>query len=695
MLTSADSIKIQRAIAAADFVAKPEQSFIAIFAALDEIDSPVSQEDSTTREVVRAADVNDIQTLNYLRRMVNFTRAAFIALNGVGAEEDTINGTKAGIKTLLLSTLEGASSLSETSLVQYFNQMMAHLRQYNIDTKAVIKCEHLAAWDHPKDKTLKAHNSAAGADLTDTPINIKPVEALQKHYGFLNGLAEKNKDTTVPNWFQQLKKVEQQFLIRERERILSGEIGPSIPTLRRIPGLANTGVHQGVYTGKLRTLTNKVTRHGTLSHYGIKDATERFEATRDFSISFAEHMKHEADDTFEAFWSEDARNNAETLGIKPSVAEVSFMSVIDFGQQVGIARRAAAHRIREGAKRRGYDVGESSTAPTATMTTTYNAEAGEAKLDSYIPKTSDELAKKFSPARGLMGSENNRPMKVENVASYGYGVLYANKEDAGKYDFYYLNMTVNDARGYTSKTFTKTETQVCMQKAIHQFGQIKKALAEKYGKNMRQAFASETAFEKFKMAQQAKETLQSLQGKFGHEDLNAFPEEKRLHNERNPELFADCCFAVIIQAMGGEVSASCKSSKDRTGLFLIGLDAVHAFYAQHGAMPDITNDKHWEALTELMAELYVSNLQQLCASEQTYGAAGLKEPHGSIVKAYASEVWPPDVLKKIEEKCPGLFKAQVGLAESNKISKLIEYFEKAQGKQKQSWREWAFGPKKS
>jgi hypothetical protein len=268
--------------------------------------------------------------------------------------------------------------------------------------------------------------------------------------------------------------------------------------------------------------------------------------------------------------------------------------------------------------------------------------------------------------------ESNRAMKLENKAAYLHGIESINnqaREEEKRLEASSTNLGVNGDRWMFSTSFRSETYQDQIKLTLANFTNLYADVAALRATNLN-PFTNNASENKFEFALLARTALETMADKFNKSYFgHLYSTEADISELINAELFASCLNAIVIQGMGGTVSACCKSSKDRTGLFLLHLDAMHQYYAQTGKLisykaPEESAER--KRFVEIMANLYLANTQQTMASQTTYGAFGLKEPNGISGSAGLGAV-PPDLEAAIERKSPGLLKEQKYLAKANKV----------------------------
>lgn len=452
---------------------------------------------------------------------------------------------------------------------------------------------------------------------------------------FLNKLeAVRNKNKALqalttaqaPKWYKKQNRVTREYLLEKS----SDENLPALPaTLRGIPGLPNMTLHEGEFNGAT-PVTNTVFRHGTLTPYEMSSWEEREAAAFANGEALLEKLIQTARVKHHNFWSGAGREHDSIQDIKIQIADISFMS--------------PAH--------------------------------GEKSIGAIVSEKTSVFSQRPKNLK-----ESNRAMKKENHAAYMHGVTQYNDPDQNKHenekDFIAstINLGINGDRWKFSTTFESATYQAQVEQTLSSFEKVKTAVNSS-GEHQ-SCFNGTENLNKFKLAEKAATALKSMNIMFNSSyTTKAFGKEAKTSKLINAELFASCLYAIVIQGMGGTVSACCKSSKDRTGLFLIHLDAMHQFYAETGRLIDFMADEHdpdRKRFVDIMSDLYLSNMQQTMASQTTYGAAGLKEPKGvgGALSKYHMDMSmsavPIDLENAINKKCPSLLREQGKLAKCNKM----------------------------
>lgn len=435
----------------------------------------------------------------------------------------------------------------------------------------------------------------------------------------LNALATAN----APKWFQKQNRIVQEYFLSRKDK--DKENMPALPaTLRGIPGLPNMSVHKAHFPGS-HPVSHSVIRHGTLTPYEMKEWNEREAAALANGEALAVLVKSEAEKNYAEFWTEAARNSLNFKHKKIPVADTSFMSPTHGEAAAG------------GLKKRIW---------------------GRNKGESIF-------LERYSSIKIMC--ESNRAMKLENRAAYLHGIAKVNTDSHLTPSS--TNLGVNGDRWMFSTSFRSQTYQDQIQLNLDNFESLEKSV-EALRATGESPFCKDENENKYQLALLAKTDLKIMAAKFKKSYfMNMFSTEADISERINAELFASCLNALLIQGMGGTVSACCKSSKDRTGLFLLHLDAMHQYFAETGKLISYKADETSEerkAFVEIMADLYIKNIQQTMASQTTYGAFGLKEPNGISGDVGLGAV-PPDLEEAIERKAPGLLAAQEDLAGTNKV----------------------------
>jgi len=424
----------------------------------------------------------------------------------------------------------------------------------------------------------------------------------------------------APKWYTKHRRVVQDYLLEHA----GDEKLPAVPpTLRSIPGLPNMSEHIARFGKDDSLITHKVIRHGTLTPYNIKDAGERRTAALANGRALASIIHEKAIQNFNAFWSRDAIDSENFKDFKKNIptADLSFMSPYPGMGKVGAMKKSASRRRDE--------------------------------MSIF-----DESVSWFR--------EDNHAMKRENKEAYLKGM--SEYEDINPSS---INLGINGDRWMISKTFQSEQYQDQVKDTLNDFDNLKIHVAALQAARIK-PFADKSSENKFAFAIKAAEALRSMNEEFDQSFLtSSFTRRKARSKLINAELFASCLYAIVVQGMGGTVSACCKSSKDRTGLFLLHIDAMYAHFAKTGKLIDYkapADSAERNEFTDILSSFYQDNLQQTMASLATLGAAGLKEPKGA-----GSYLWggmiplPSDMEPAVERKVPFMLDMQRNLADTNKL----------------------------
>ncbi len=653
------------------------------YARLDRVDTPRAEGDRSTR-IIKPIGNNHSLTesvqLNYKKRALSYTHGALLAIRYTLDFEQA----KAPLKSVidLYNDFETEPDLTYKKIKNFLKQLSLLLKPYGITAENIRSGEMIANLERKRVTKLESQSKTAhiteypqGSQLNHPAIlkqyefiiplsqnndfNVKTSQALETYQHmsrpektFLKAIAavgwalekcgcsangyfsrimsqlqlirDKNKalqaltQAKAPQWYQKQNRVVQEYLIAHA----GDETLPSIPaTLRGIPGLPNMSIHEGRFTGDF-PLKHSVIRHGTLTPYEMDEWNERESAAIANGQALAGLVKSQAAQNFAEFWTQDARNS---LKKKIPVADISFMSPTHGEAAIG------------GLKKKIW---------------------GRNKGQSIF-------LERYSTFKFLQ--ESNRAMKLENKEAYLKGISSIDKD--GTFDTSSTNLGVNGDRWMFSTSFRSETYQDQIKLTLKNFRNLYKEVSSlrKTGQTL---FMSKAAENKFLLADLASTDLESMALKFNKSYFaHALSTEADISELINAELFASCLNALVIQGMGGTVSACCKSSKDRTGLFLLHLDAMHQYYAETGELISFKADERSPErirFVEIMADLYLGSTQQTMASQTTYGAFGLKEPNGISGNVGLGAV-PPDLEAAIERKCPGLLKEQKYLAKANKV----------------------------
>lgn len=444
---------------------------------------------------------------------------------------------------------------------------------------------------------------------------IRTAEKVEQAHTAENALTTAN----APKWFAKHNRVVQDYLLQHAgdERL------PSIPpTLRNIPGLPNMSVHISSFGENDHAITNQVMRHGTLTPYDmVANPAERRTAALSNGKALASIIDQKSRANFEAFWTREARMSSNFKHFKIPTADLSFMSPYPGMGKVGaIKKTASRHR--------------------------------------------DEMS--IFDERISWFREDNHAMKRENKEAYLVGM--SEKENLHPSS---INLGINGDRWLISKTFQSEQYQDQVKATLSDFERLQMNVAALKAAGVN-PFVNQISENKFEFAILAAEALKKMNEEFNQSYFSSsFTRSKTRSKLINAELFASCLYAIVIQGMGGTVSACCKSSKDRTGLFLLHLDAMYAYFAKTGELIDYkapVGSVSRREFIDILSDLYIANPQQSMASQTTLGAAGIKEPKGlGTYIGSAMSPLPADMEPAVNRKVPVMFEQQRQLADTNKL----------------------------
>jgi hypothetical protein len=640
-----------------------KKRFQGLYDQLDEIDSPledsnnnnnnnnnnVQNSDKEVRVITPITAANQaliIQTA-YRKRALAFLHGAAIAAQYLISDDEcrkfltSVSAIWEHVDAAMSHDSNPETLL--TRLHDYLNEIRGVCDKYDLTYKDLIAGERMSSFERSRPKVYKSKYGQS--EIIEKPLPAFMTSPPIAHqYEFITERTpfEKQKDPIpekAPQWFKDQNRVVQHYLAEHAEEDL-----PCItPAHRSIPGMANMSLHEGTFKGRY-PVKNKVIRHGTLTPYDI-DVNERAHAARNNGSVLAHIISEKANENYRVFWGDDFLKTQK----KPryiAVADIGLVSPIQGEGILGAGDRAFGR-------------------------------------DIYHERHT--------------GSESNRAFKKENEDAYLEGIAHENAYLRGGDDLDALpiNLGINGDREAASKTFRSEQYQKQVDETLTKFSKVQ-TYVKNYKSNRRlgedeiRPFRDGEALNKYKMAVQAAGQLKSIVSIFKStrfhfafltQDRNQSLQNTTLSRAINAELFANCLYAIVIEGMGGTVSACCKSSKDRTGLFLLHLDSMHEFFAREGRLPAFDADedsKDRVLFVDILSDLYLENTQQFMANVVTSGAMGLKPPKGAIDEVHkyhlapsGMDCWPPDVLKAIDKKCKNLFEQQCDLAATNKVKPKI------------------------
>jgi hypothetical protein len=601
--------------------------FNLMYQALENMDAP----DGQVLPISTAESLDENLEINYQKRALSFFHGAMLAIQHQPRLIDQ-EKTEAANKIIAVYNRfkngprynQALENLYEAHwgrkqayyLKKMLIRMSLELENFGMGYGDIKAGEMVANLERERPRIIQS-NLSSEVNITETPLNAALNNPIyDNQYGFLE-------DETIkkPHWFIALKPVIQQYLIKNRHNPHL----PAIPaTLRGIPGLANMNIHQGVFKSDADPqfhVTNKVIRHGTLTPYDMESNTERTNATYANGRALAAFLVPDAMENFSNFWTQQA---VDHLPIKIPMADLSFMTPLETEEAV--------------------------------------VEYTESRKGKPAQSVFEER-----PSFSKIFRESNRAMKRENQAGYMHGV--ENHPLARSIELMPTNLGINGDRWEAGETFSASDYRATVLKAMGVFTAVKNFVSS--FENKSEAFKTPESQNKFNMAILASDQLyhndnnimQTFNISFKHANANL----KNLSRRINAELFANCLYAIVIEGMGGTVSACCKSTKDRTGLFILHLDAMHQYFAETGTLPAYDapeNSPQRLRFVSIMADLYLANTQQYAASQATFGAAGIKKPEGALGNMGAI---PTDLLAALERKRPSIYAKQKELADINKI----------------------------
>lgn len=615
--------------------------------------TPIAPEKQNLRSRSPSITLNENIEINYQKRALSFFHGAILAIQ---YDPQLSNQQKVEAANKILAVYDRFKNGPERNgwlenkyeaqwgrkqsyyLKKMLVRMALTLEEYHLDYKDLCAGEMVANLDRLRPKEIISelqtpfddNRYISTAKISETPLSSHmDNHTLKMQFKFLDDRRHK-----TPDWFKELKPVVQQYLLAHKD-------DPNLPampaTLRGVPGLANMNLHTAEFkttqSGKFN-VKHQVIRHGTLTPYEMDDSKERMSAARANGQALAEIIVKEAKKNYAEFWAD-----KNMLKVKIPVADMSLMSPIDvpfkyFPNEEDLARRQLNNTGLQDSDHTVYD-----------ERYTLKSESNSFLSLFQIKKTKD----------------SNLAMKKENRDAYLYGMN--SHPEASKFDITQHNLGINGDRYQQSLGFCDRDYKAATKKTLDQFDLVRRYVDELET----DPFKNNTSRNKFELGKQAADELERIKLQFGKPYNEAGTQEIQLSRRINAELFANGLYAMVVQGMGGTVSACCKSTKDRTGLFILHLDAMHEYYAQTGKLikfdaPEDSPER--KRFVDIMVNLYLANTQQYAAGQATLGSAGIKKPGGGLGNM---EPIPTDFMKALEVKSPGLFTRQKELADANKI----------------------------
>lgn len=593
--------------------------------------------------------------INCLKRATSYLHGALIAIRYiVTAADDHKQQHELAQKVIALFESAEGNLNSVREVRKFILRLGLLLEPYGITYSDLKAGESIANIERKK---LMEINAIQSGDVTETLLNAdlgdsyafitQPEAGLKDRKALLRGLRavgddHKNEQARAyndyanalrkaPKWFLSQNRIMQVYLIDHAKE----KDFPAMPsTLRGVPGLPNATVHRC----QNDAFDYTVIRHGTLTPYEMTSFGERADAARENGLALAKHLQNEANARAKVFYTKEFASKMESL----PVAEISFLSPHHGEGSIGTFKNKSKHTI--------------------------NSALSPAYRAGYVPLeetdlTEDSMNARFSETRTRRDCD--RAVRQENRLAYEWGVQ-ENPSQHGQKPLkpYWLNMGINELRWITSKTFNKNENIRAFTRLENDFQAFEILVNENGGGGV--CFKPGAPQRHYHAAIGANAQLIAMRNRFNGHFMLADAETRDLHNRINAELMADCYYAMVIQGMGGVVSASCKSGKDRTGLFLLHLDALYEYHRQYGEIYPFDAAADSDArknFVNIMRDLYLNNTQQYMAGQNTYGSSGLKSPTG----VGGRNIYPPDLRAAIEAKSPGTFHAQKKLASMNKL----------------------------
>lgn len=523
-------------------------------------------------------------------------------------------------ETPMPSRMDHPSLLDEYDFILNASHGLKNNTNYSIMNRAEMRWYNSKGW--VTQQLLKAA-AYLGMLCAKHGLSLKPVfqwfASIAYRMENINKAKSALATANTPKWYLKQNPVVQDYLLNH-----AGDATlPAIPpTLREIPGLPNMTRHESEFTAtEDNAIKFHVFRHGILTPYGMTVPEERRKAAQANAAALHDAISDSVIDNFNQFWSYDAKNNPTFRDYKIHTADLSFMSPFPGMGKIGDLKRAQSSHPGS--------------------TTVF-----------------DERPNGFR--------EDNHAMKHENKSVY-LEAMHANP----RFNPSSINLGINGDRWFVSKTFESEQYQDQVKATLNEFRRLERKVdaMQAIGIN---PFHNMISHNKYRLAVMAAEALEDMSEHFNQSFFSSsFTRSMKRSKLINAELFASCLYAIVILGMGGTVSATCKSSKDRTGLFLMHMDAIHAYFAKTGALINFkaeANSTERNQFIEILANIFAENTQQTMASQATYGALGLKEPKG--VGSYLGaglDALPADLEPAINKQVPGMFDRQVELAGMNRL----------------------------
>lgn len=487
----------------------------------------------------------------------------------------------------------------------------------------------------------------------DEVYTIQDEEGVEVFKGTLDELtqvrqyfvAEANAGT--PTWFVEMSLVEKQWWRENIDGVIKGDVPlPSMPaTARNVPIPANYLRHD-YQSDKMRGVDIRL---GVATAYEVNDEKGKKHATEVIGKTVVEGVEQTAKAFQETTWGAAILNE----GPMPLMGYITFLTPHEQIHQ----------------KRGLGSVDDAREKPFS-------------KLYQYAGHWSAKHNKKAR--EGLEKAEDNRAMIL--MAQAGMSEAVEGRAIAYIPINFALNMARDNKASFGSKDDLASLKEVNRAFESYQSAVISARVSEKPEVGEEGIFRDKKAKTGYQCAQEALSKLNDLFNDY-NKDWKNIPKEKRsVYNQTNPELYAACYTSLVLQGLGGVPANSCKSAKDRDGMFHIYQDAMRIYYERHGKLPspdDIVNDP--AAYTEFMdiaADVYLTAYSQEVANQNSYGAAGLKEGgdlgaslattldaklKGKLSIGEATKFQAKGFVDAVERKKPGLFKAEQKLAGTNKV----------------------------
>lgn len=647
----------------------------------------------------RQYSVEDTATLAFAKRALSYLHGAQnVVLHGKHKTltsdqsqaifEDLAKVTKNFLQELEVArvgfTIKGQVKAFEAKQFQHYlaelNRVLSKSigKDYHKTYADLLKAEQLACWRQRP--TIATFNHYEKSDrliierpMVTTPKDEKEETAKREEYPFCEyrkiPAIRMDNYRRAPQWFRELKPIQQNWLIAHRTELMNGKLGCPPAILRYVPGAANFTEHDSYTKTKDEVDFRKVYRHSTARPIDMKAGKARDDLRDANGLQIIKTIDPVA--TFNKFWNitPDRQNTiiTERIKLQPIMLERSLLSplvVVDslftYKENNNELSKDDLTALKKGGKVFNE---ENAKFPITVLGINWpiNAERGandpfdkehyavDAQLLSCVGKIAEAINtyKKQVPDDSIDLYDSVR--KIGNFLQF-YSPFFT---EANLSEQLFERGSLKRAYENLNLLFKSPKNHIFIARALGLINEDETVVDSETSKKLRKlGLALEASY---KLAELWRNKLTNKE----IDNVDSFG--------RNRRLFVLGYEDFIMQGIGGVDNDACKSSRDRAGTEEIHTDAMERCYLEEGFLPDYYDDQSKrDIFINLVAEEFINGHQQTCAGENSDGGDGIKDGKGALNVIPTAPMLPADIQAKIDEKRALYLETQNVLAKTNK-----------------------------